>query len=299
MESSSYDDNDTIQSRPLQLSAMGLSADPFEKLAEGLELYPFTGVQSLRKRLNDRRDALQKDTTRDQFLVFSNVPVSIASNMSDDSCRVSKFARLSYNVTTQTLIVKIMPSPEHEAASRAFYDCIRDEILAMNLEDEVEPLGSTTVQIGIWKKEADECWAPSARNTQLSAIFEVGLSESSRRLSLDARGWLETSGSSVKVVITLKIDRNIPQITIKRWELCAQQYSIATRASPVSASCTDEISITRQNNTTTVAGDLSLPFQKVVGRAVDPNNILERDFLIPRQSLQRLAERVWRKQGFI
>ncbi|KAK9319780.1 hypothetical protein V1517DRAFT_31319 [Lipomyces orientalis] len=85
-----------------------------------------------------------------------------------------------------------MPSPEYEAASRAFYDCIRDEILAMNLEHEVEPLGSTTVQIGNWKKEADECWALSTQNTQIKAVLEIGLSESSRRLALDARGWLET-----------------------------------------------------------------------------------------------------------
>ncbi|KAK9241876.1 hypothetical protein V1506DRAFT_525062 [Lipomyces tetrasporus] len=199
MESSSYDNNDTIKSRSLEFSIMGLSTDPFEKLREGLELYPFTGVQSLRKRLNDRRDALQKDTTRHQFLVFSNVPVSIASNLSDDSCRVSKFARLFYNVTTQTLIVKITPSPEHEAASLAFYDCIRDEISAMNLEHEVEPLGSTTVQIGDWKKEADECWAVSTQNTQITTILEIELSESSRRLALEARGWLETRGSLVQV----------------------------------------------------------------------------------------------------
>ncbi|KAK9235658.1 hypothetical protein V1525DRAFT_255979 [Lipomyces kononenkoae] len=168
----------------------------------------------------------------------------------------------------------------------------------MNLEHEVE-LGSTTVQIGNWKKEADECWALSTQTTRITTILEIGLSESSRRLALEAREWLETRDSLVQVAITLKIDRDIPKITIKCWELCAGQYSISTRASPASASCTDEISITNQNNITVVSRDLSLPFQKVVGRAVDPNNNLERDFLITRRSLRRVAERVWRRQGFI
>jgi hypothetical protein len=68
---------------------------------------------------------------------------------------------------------------------------------------------------------------------------------------------------------------------------------------PALASCTNEIGISHQNNTITVSTNLSLPFQKVVGRAVDPNNNLEKDFLIPQQDLQRLTEKVWKCQGFI
>jgi hypothetical protein len=96
----------------------------------------------------------------------------------------------------------------------------------------------------------------------------------------------------------LKINRNVPNITIKRWELGVQQSSTTTQTSHALASCTDEVSISHEDNTTIVTKDLSLPFQKVMGRAVDPNN-LERDFLIPRQNLQKLAEKVWRKQGLI
>lgn len=35
--------------------------------------------------------------------------------------------------------------------------------------------------------------------------------------------WLETRGSSIQLAVTLDIDRNVPQITIKRWELGARQ----------------------------------------------------------------------------
>jgi hypothetical protein len=139
-----------------------LFLDPFEKLVKGLELHPFTSVQSLRKILNDHQNALQKDKTRDQFLIFSNVPASVASNLSDDSCRVSKFAHMSYNTTIYLLIIKIIPSPGHEAASTEFSYYIRDEIVAMNLEDEIDALGSTTIQIGNRRKEADQCWASAA-----------------------------------------------------------------------------------------------------------------------------------------
>lgn len=284
------------ESQPLDSPIMTPSPDPLEEL-DGLELLPFTGIKSLQKRLNDRRDALQKDTTHAQFLVFSSVPASIASYLSDDSCRVSKFARLSYNLTTQTLIIKVMPFPEHGLASRSVYDYIREEIVAMNLQDEIEPLGGATVQIGNWKKEADECWAPSQHATQLSLVLEIGLSESASKLTMDAHGWLETAGSTIKVVLTMTISRNNPQITIRHWERGPRLYNITTRQLPLSAFCKDEITITHTNNITTVSGDLTLPFEGIVGRV--PNGPLERDFFISRQKLRQIAERVWRKQSVI
>lgn len=268
------------------------------EVTEELEPRPFTSLQSLRRRLNDRREALEKDTTRNQYLVFSNVSESIASNLSDDSCPVSKFARLSYNVTTEILLVKIMPRPEHEVASLAFLLCIEDEIRAMNLGDEIEAVGSATIQIGNWRKEADQSWAPPARDTRLSMILEIGLSESARKLAQDSRGWLETAGSTIQVVITMNIDRNRPQITVRHWELGPRLSTTVTCGSPQSAHCVNEITITRANTTTTVSGDLTLPFRKIVGRVRNPSSS-ERDFFIAQTKLERVAEKVWRKQRFI
>lgn len=148
--------------------------------------------------------------------------------------------------------------------------------------------GSTTAQIGNWTKEADKIWK-SVQNMQMTTILQVGSSESSQILALDARGWLETKGSSVQFAIVLEIDRNTSQITIKRWERC-QQSSNTTQALPKSAIRTDEISINYHNNMTTVTGDLSLLLEKLVGRKVNTNNSLERDFVIPRRSLQAIRE---------
>ncbi|KAL1966543.1 hypothetical protein VTN77DRAFT_4465 [Rasamsonia byssochlamydoides] len=297
MESSSTDHLETFNSASSEPSAMKLSLDPFDKLVEGLDHHPFTSIRSLRKRLEDRRLALETDKTRNHFLVFTNVPEHEVARLDNGSSRASKFARLSYNTVTQILIVKVMPRPEHDIASREFGYCIYDEVSAMNLRNEIDSLGSTTVQIGNWKKQADECWAPSQQATQLSAILEIGLSELAQRLAADARGWLETTGSTIEVAITMKVDRNNPQITIRLWERGPRLSLIVTRQSPTTAHCIDQIEITRTNNTTIVTGDLTLPFRKVVGRV--PNNPLENDFLIPRQKLQQVAEKVWRKQGFI
>ncbi|KAB8234202.1 uncharacterized protein BDW43DRAFT_310558 [Aspergillus alliaceus] len=115
-----------------------------------------------------------------------------------------------------------MSAPEHGIAAKAFELLISLELVSMNLEDHVDLLGSTTVTIGSWKKEADFCWAPASKATALSFVVEVGLSESARNLPLDARGWLETCTSSVKLVVTIGINRANPEVILHRWELCPE-----------------------------------------------------------------------------
>jgi hypothetical protein len=111
----------------------------------------------------------------------------------------------------------------------------------------------------------------SSLPTSLTNYLEIGLSESARKLAIDARGWLETVGSTVQLVIAAKISRDSPEIIIQLWELQPRSYSIRTRASPPSAKCTKEIWLSRMNNRTVVSDSLTLPFEKVVGRAAKKN----------------------------
>jgi hypothetical protein len=109
MESSSHGDHDT--------SDKSLSADFFREAGRGSWSPRIYWSPKPPKRLNDRQNALRQDnSTRDQFLAFSNVPVSVASNLGDDSCRVSTFARQSYNVTIQNVDLQnhAIMGPHHE-----------------------------------------------------------------------------------------------------------------------------------------------------------------------------------------
>jgi hypothetical protein len=202
-----------------------------------------------------------------------------------------------------------MPNPAHELAIRSFDSLISLELRAMNVHRDVRPFGSTTVTVGNWKKEADCCWAPASTNARLSFVVEVGLSESARQLALDARGWLETYSSSVKVVVTISIKRESPEIILHRWELVPRGYSVLTRSSRLSARRTAFLKLSRTNNTTSVTGEsymngttttttqLDLPFEKVVGRP--PHQPLERDLVIPEQELRSFAEDIWSEQSLV
>ncbi|KAJ5800200.1 uncharacterized protein N7518_002268 [Penicillium psychrosexuale] len=286
------------------------SEDPLAQLAKEVkQQQPFTTKESLQKSLERRQRALQQDKTRDQYLVFTSVPRAQSSRLSDDRSRTSKYSRFFFNTKTGTLIAKVTPNPAHELAIRSFDSLISLELRAMNVHRDVRPFGSTTVAVGNWKKEADCCWAPASTNARLSFVVEVGLSESARQLALDARGWLETYSSSVKVVVTISIQRKRPEIILHLRELVPRGYSVLTRSSPLSARCTAFLKLSRTNNTTSVTGEsyingttmtttqLDLPFDKVVGRP--PHQPLEKDLVIPEQELRSFAEDIWSEQSLI
>jgi hypothetical protein len=226
------------------------SEDPLAQLAKGVKQQPFTTKESLQKSLERRQRALQQDQTRDQYLVFTSVPPAQSSRLSDDRLRTSKYSRFFFNAETGILIAKIMPNPAHQLAIRSFDSLISLELRAMNVDCDVWPFGSTTVTVGNWKKEADCCWAPASTNARLSFVVEVGLSESARQLALDARGWLETYSSSVKLVVTISIKRENPEIILHRWELVPRGNGVLERSSPLSARRTAFLKLSRTNNTT-------------------------------------------------
>ncbi|KKK12842.1 hypothetical protein ARAM_001189 [Aspergillus rambellii] len=291
------------------LSVESESEDPLAQLAKEVDQQPFTTNRSLRKSLEDRRQALYKDETRDQYFVFTSVSPAESCRLSDDQSRTSKYCRFSFNSETGILIVKVMPNPPHELAIRSFDLLVSHELQAMNAHLDVWSLGSTTVTIGNWRKEADCCWGPVSTNTRLSFVVEVGLSESARNLALDARGWLETSSSSVKLVVTISIKQDGPEIILRRWELFPGRYGMVTRPSPPSVRCTAFLKLSRINNTTSVTGEsymngttttttqLDLPFAKIVGRP--PHQPLERDLVISDQKLRQFAEHIWTAQRLL
>ncbi|KAF7163965.1 hypothetical protein CNMCM5623_008626 [Aspergillus felis] len=266
------------------------SGDAAAQLVEGLPHRPFTSSQGLHRTLESRREALAQDKSREQYLVYTAVLPEIHSKLIDNRSRTSKYCRFSYSEITGTLIAKVKANPEEGLAARSFDVLIGLELHSMGVDWDVDPLGSTTVTIGSWKKEADCSWGPVQYNTELNFVVLLSLSESARYLALDARAWLETATSTVKLVVTIGINRANPEVIVQRWEIFAGS-SPAARPSAT-------IRLYRNNNTTSIAGgQLVLPFDKVVGR--QPTRPIERDIILSEPALRDYAERLWVRQGFM
>ena len=151
------------------LSVESESEDPLAQLAEEVKQQPFTTNKSLQQSLECCQRELQQDQTRDQYLVFTSVPLEQSSRLSNNQSQTSKYGRFFFNTETGTLLAKVVLNPACELAIRSFDLLISLKLHAMNIHHDVRPLDSTTVTVGNWKKEADY---------RAEFVVEVGLLES-------------------------------------------------------------------------------------------------------------------------
>ncbi|CAG8943613.1 unnamed protein product [Penicillium salamii] len=282
--------------------------DPNARLANELIPRPFTTGAGLYNVLTHRRRVLERNEPGEQFLAFTSVPPKMNRPSSDYRFESHKSTRFFYNTQQRLLIVKLSPGQAHEFATRAFDFSVNSKLLSMGIDfDVVVPCGSTTVTIGNWTMEANSSWEPASRDVKISFVFDVGLSESDSHLFLVTRGWLETPNTTAKLAVTLSIDRQRPKIVFRKWEL-EPRRAMPTRAYSPSAFVSAELTLSLYNNQTVVTGNsyiantttpisqLELPFEKIVGRA--PDRLRENDLVITEEDLKRIAEGIWRDQGF-
>jgi hypothetical protein len=269
-----------------------------EGFPDDTETRQFANILSLRKRLRDRQTALNQNKSRNQYLIFSGVPEDDVKRLNTDSSSTRLFTRLLYGCDENMLIIKVIPSPDHHIVAENLKLCIAQQIVQMGLYDELDAVGSTEIQFGNFTKQPDGCWAPISQSPNPTLVLEIGLSESSKRLAIDARGWLESPGSTVQLAVTADINRNRAEIIFRQWEVMPRRFHMPTRNSPISSSCVQKITTIYSNGSTTATGSFILPFHKIVGRPVNPNKPLEQNFIISPQDLTRLSEKLWRLQGF-
>lgn len=100
----------------------------------------------------------------------------------------------------------------------------------------------------------------------------------------------------MEVALVFKFYSNRPLIIMQSWEQSVIQQ--ASRSGIHAARRTHGVTTSRVGNTTNTTGDLSLPFDKLVGRCPDPVRG-EGDLVISCVTLTALAERLWEFQNLI
>ena len=96
-----------------------------------------------------------------------------------------------------------MPGWDHENLAFLVRKLIYKQLIAMDVDLECLTLGSPRNELGDWIKEPDVCWAPAFSSNKPTCVIEIGTSESTSHLSVDAHGWLEAPQSPVQAVITI------------------------------------------------------------------------------------------------
>jgi hypothetical protein len=201
----------------------------------------------------------------------------------------------SFDNTLNLLLAKMPPQKPHEEAIRSFDKLLMDALRPMGLDEALHQFGSAIEESPKGGKQADSQWSPirlprGRSRDRPTIVLEVALSERYSKLNSDVRYWLQPLPTSedVKIAITLRINRQQPEIIVEKWE---RENNHPHRKQCVTISM-------RANKEITVHGDpLIIEFQKLFLRPTEPPR--ETDLHIDAEMLKRLAVKVWYLQEFL
>ncbi|KAF2194373.1 hypothetical protein K469DRAFT_651654 [Zopfia rhizophila CBS 207.26] len=206
------------QASPAETSPAETS--PMEGLQD-VPIYQYTGVRDLQERVESQSTQLQARRSNQQYLVFRSVTKGHLDKLDRKRASIGKHTRMSHCTDTNLLIVKLMPSVEHEIAHLILADDLRDALAGMGLpRRSLVPLGGSKFSGPNSSKEGDSAYKPPSRNRKAdwpTIVFESGLSETLTRLRHDARWWLTNSRGDVKIVIIISITPAQTMLRVEKW----------------------------------------------------------------------------------
>jgi hypothetical protein len=274
------------------------------QLLEGLEdqIRTFTSISGLRSAVNTLSNHLYQGTATSQYLVFQPVTEDDFAKIEEKRHTIGRGLRFTYCTDIDTLIIKV-PTPAHERVTRAFtFDFnYRITIMGLSAQDDLVDMGATAYKGTSSKKEPDSCWRPpAARPNELdwpTLVFEIGVSETLRKLRNDAQWWLANSQGRVKIVLLFKINRAARTIHIEKWECRPATPIYYLRSNQQPAQVPTQIQTVDINANGVVIRSppattppLVLHFRNILLRQPVPP---EQDVIYTAQNLQSLANSIW------
>jgi hypothetical protein len=274
------------------------------QLLEGLEdqIRKFSGISGLRSAVHTLSNHLYQATspTKNQYLVLHPVTENDLAEIEDKRFTINRGLRFTYCTDIETLIIKV-PTPEHEGVTRTFTWDFMHQIYQMGLTElgDLKDMGATKYKGTSTNKEPDSCWRPLAARPNKqdwpTLVFEVGVSETLRKLRNDAQWWLANSQGRVRIVLLIKINREARTIHIEKWECRPAAHAYANRPpaqvpTKIQTVDIDAHSVVTGNPPATTP-PLVLHFQNLLLRQPVPPQ--EQDVRYTAQNLQRLAIGIW------
>lgn len=222
-----------------------------------------------------------------EWILFTNVDEHTFSqdfNSTDESALTRWCA---YDASQHLLLVRMIRSVQHEIAAATFNDLFLDAVEPTGLKYALRDLKSSTIRGTAGAKEADFSWAPrrcppGRSRDWPTVVLEVAFAESKSKLTSDVRFWLHQSNGDVKMVLTLSINRQVPEITIEKWESQNGRH-YRTQRLVISRGENGQIKVD--------GGSLVIEFIKLFLRPADVPE--ETDIEIDMEKLQLLGSAVW------
>lgn len=182
---------------------------------------------------------------------------------------VRKALRFTYENVIRSLIMRIMPGPVHEGASRSIYSKIEKKIENIpGHEESIYPVGSSQFTVPRRRgKQGDESLRPLGTRPLWrdwpSVTIEVGYSESLRELQCDAAWWLENPDGKTRMVIIVKVGVDPPNIRVEAWEMYRDQTRRVTRSTAPKPSMRQSFEVNDTGAILPPDAELIIPYEAI------------------------------------
>lgn len=277
-----FDDSDSVINDTGRGFLGGLTPDVIPS-------YPYRGRAQF---LRDYNRALSTICDENEWFILTDIDKQIFTTVFEHPESGECSSWTSYDVQLQLLLIK-MPPTAHGIATGVFGTILMDALEPMGMKWSLCPLGDSKHIAEMGAKKPDQAWIPlrvprGQSRTWPTLVLEVGLSETKAKLQRDVRFWHHASEGRVKVILTIHINRNRPEISIEKWETGANNRCKRIQRIVMSK---------RERGTTCVAGGpLVIDFAKLFLR--QPDLPKEQDISIGDEDLDRLARFIWHGQEF-
>lgn len=293
---------------------------------EGAPVHRYTSMQRLQECVRSHSSAFKNSLTDKQYLVFMGVKKVDFEKMDEDKQRakIGLDTRLSHYADINLLVIKMMPSKEHELAHLTLANRFIFKLGRMGLPEEcVGPVGGTKYELPDSSKEGDTAFCPIQFRQQKgdwpTIVFESGFSKSLPRLRHDAEWWITKSQGDVKIVIVISVRPAEKWLAMEKWcpgtpnrratrsnpnannpvPMKVQELNIIQNPTPQQGATARSIATSQQISTVQpgtpspydiCGGPLTLEFHKVFLRNPVPP---EGDIVFDITDLARFASAVW------
>ncbi|KAJ5113871.1 hypothetical protein N7456_002405 [Penicillium angulare] len=216
-----------------------------------------------------------------------------------------------FKYLSQKQILVKMALPAHGTTAGVINNFINRELVQMGMrtDEELKTFNGQTISSDDGKeaKQASQAWGsfvfpPNYSTKKPTVVLEIGSLETAEKLKDDALFWLNPKKGAASIVITCKIDRQMPFIALEKWErpgtngkLKITEVIMITKKTKAmekeeGKSRRNEVQIELSKTTMTI------PFGTLFRREPGPG---QTDIIFDERMLKNLAIRAWEEQNFL
>ena len=258
------------------------------ELSPNIKRYQYDQKKKLQEAMNiEYHRLLQRDKNASEWLLFE---INEETFSRDFLNLEDKTPWSSFSKRESLLLVKMM-TKEHGAAIGAFHDALILALAPMGLGKALQLYSSATVEGDERSKQGDNAWgpirAPRGHNRDWpTVVLEVTVSENQPKLQSDICFWLRDGRGKVKIVFTLRVDRENPRIIIEKWVLMNERVHHEAQVT---------ISQNKNGHVHVANAPLTIEFESLFLRNADVPR--EQDIEFSEADLVEMADTIWTAQG--